>query len=69
MIQTKGNAIEYLLDYKNGKIKQGIGIGCELDKYVRFKKGQLNIILGHDNVGKTYFITWYFLALALTNKL
>lgn len=69
MIQTKGNAIEYLLDYKNGKIKQGIGIGCELDKYVRFKRGQLNIILGHDNVGKTYFITWYFLALALTNKL
>jgi len=69
MIQTKGNAIEYLLDYKNGKIKQGIGIGCELDNYVRFKKGQLNIILGHDNVGKTYFITWYFLTLALTNKL
>jgi hypothetical protein len=69
MIQSKGNAINYLLDYKNGKIKQGIGIGCELDNYIRFKRGQLNIILGHDNVGKTYFITWYFLALAMTNKL
>ena len=69
MIQSKGNAINYLLDYKNGKIKQGIGIGCELDNYLRFKRGQLNIILGHDNVGKTYFITWYFLALAMTNKL
>jgi len=69
MIQSKGNAINYLLDYKNGKIKQGIGIGCELDNYLRFKRGQLNIILGHDNVGKTYFITWYFLALAMTSKL
>lgn len=69
MIQSKGNATQYLLAYKSGKIKQGLGIGCKLDEYIRFKKSQLCIIMGHDNVGKSYFVTWYFLNLALKNNL
>jgi hypothetical protein len=66
MILKKGTAMQYLLDYKSGKIKHGLGIGTELDDYLRFKPNQLVIILGHDNVGKSYWINWYFLTLALT---
>jgi hypothetical protein len=65
MIHTKGSATQYLLDYKSGKIKYGLGIDTELDEYFRFKPSQLVIILGHDNVGKTYWLNWYFLTLAL----
>ncbi len=48
----KGDAIKYLIDYKNGKIQKGLGVDCILDDHLRFKRKQLNIILGHDNVGK-----------------
>lgn len=69
MQNSAGKSINYLLDYRNGKIKQGLEIGCNLDKYLRYKPKQLNIILGHDNVGKTYFINWYFLTLAIKHNL
>jgi len=54
MLKSAGDSLDYLLNYRNGKIKQGLEIGCVLDDYLRFKPKQLNIILGHDNVGKTY---------------
>ena len=66
---SKGIHAKYLLDYKHGKIKQGLGIDCHLDKHIRFKPKQLNIILVHDNVGKSYFVFWYFLVLALKHDL
>jgi len=69
MIHTKGSAIQYLLDFNSGKIKNGLGIDTILDDYLRFKKSQIVIILGHDNVGKSYFINWYFLVLALKHNL
>ena len=69
MVQVQGNVTDYLLDVKHGRVKQGLGIGCSLDNHIRFKRSQLNIILGHDNVGKSYFITWYFLSLALHHDL
>jgi hypothetical protein len=64
-----GDSAQYLLDYKHGKIKKGYGINCDLDNHLRFKRKQLNIILGHDNVGKTYWINWYFLTLAIKHEL
>lgn len=69
MVQVQGNVTDYLLDVRNGRIKQGLGIGCALDDHIRYKPAQLNIILGHDNVGKSYFVFWYFLSLALTHNL
>jgi archaellum biogenesis ATPase FlaH len=60
-----GDSIKYLLDFKHGRISQGLGIDTELDNFLVYKKGQLNIIVGHDNVGKSYFVNWYFLVLAL----
>lgn len=64
MILSKGHSTQYLKDYKAGRIPMGLGLGCDLDKHLVWKESQFNIILGHDNVGKTYFIEWYFLALA-----
>jgi hypothetical protein len=69
MLSKQGDALQYLLDVRDGKIKQGLGLDCFLDEHLRFKPKQLNIILGHDNVGKTYWINWYFLSLALKHNL
>ena len=66
---SKGIHSKYLLDYRNGRIKQGLKIDCKLDDHIVYKPKQLNIILGHDNVGKSYFINWYFLVLALKHEL
>ena len=69
MLITKGSSYSYLQAYKQGKIKIGLDTGTKLDKYLRFKKRQLNIILGHDNVGKTYWFEWYMLVLALRHDI
>lgn len=69
MILKDGHSTKYLEDYKNGLIPVGKGLGCQLDEFLLWKDSQLNLILGHDNVGKTYFIEWYFLANAVNNGL
>lgn len=66
---NKGIHTKYLLDYKHGRIKQGLGIDCKLDDYYVFKPGELTILCGHDNVGKSYWIFWYFLTVALKHDL
>lgn len=69
MILNNGHSTQYLNDYLDGKIPTGLTLGCDLDYNYTHKHGQLNIILGHDNVGKTYFMEWYFLALATNHDL
>ena len=69
MILQNGHSTEYLKNYRDGKISIGLGIGCDLDNYLRFKRKQLNIVLGHDNVGKSYWMEWYFLCLATLHDL
>lgn len=56
---------DFLDDVRSGRVHLGDGIDCELDRYLRYKPGQLNIIVGHANVGKTAWIVFYFTALAL----
>ena len=62
-------ATQYLEDYKKGNIKQGLELGCELDDFLRFKKGSFNMILGRDNVGKTYWRMWYYLVLSVKHNM
>lgn len=65
MIEKNENINQYLLDYVNGKIKMGLETGLpELDRVIRYKQGQFNIVNGLDNVGKTVWLMWYFLVLA-----
>jgi len=69
MILKDGHSKQYLEDWQDGKIEQGLGIGCEfIDQYVRWKQGQVNFILGLDNVGKTHLALWYFLCLAVHHE-
>lgn len=65
----KTEITKYLEDYHSGKIKLGYGINNPLDEYLRAKHGQLNIINGIDNVGKTVWILWYFLQLSIVHNL
>ena len=65
MILQKNNSIDYLFDVKDGKVKSGLSLGCDfVDDYIRFKKGQMNMILGGANVGKSYWFQWYALAVS-----
>lgn len=65
MILSNGAVTEDLLNYRDGNIEKGLGIDIEeFDKYVSFKRGEFTVILGHDNVGKTYWFFWYALALS-----
>jgi hypothetical protein len=69
-ILPRGHGLDYLHDLKDGKIQPGLGIGNQyIDQYLLFKKGQLNMVLGYDNVGKTYWILWYFLCLSMHHGL
>lgn len=66
MILRDNNSDQYLIDWKNGNIQLGRGIGSvEFDKHLRYKDGEFTIINGLDNVGKTIFILWYFLVLSV----
>lgn len=66
MIVNRQDISNYLEDVQRGAIKQGLGLGIPAaDDYFRWKKGNFNVIQGHDNVGKTYFRTWYYLVLSV----
>lgn len=56
---------EFLELLRNDKVPLGKGLGIALDNNIRFKEGSFNIILGHANVGKTYWLLWYLLCLSV----
>ena len=41
MLVNKGTSLEYLINYKEGKIKHGLDTGTALDNFLRFKQKQL----------------------------
>lgn len=64
------DTLEYLHKAKRGQIAQGMKLGIsDLDSFMRFKRGQFNIIIGHANVGKTtvalYIMMLYSVKLGL----
>jgi len=66
MITDQNEINQYLQAYHAGKISKGLDTGLPiLDESLRAKGGQLTIINGLDNVGKTIWILWYFLALSV----
>lgn len=55
-----------LEDIREGRVKMGLGMGMEIvDRHLRFKSGQFVMVNGHDNVGKTAWILWYFCVLSV----
>ena len=65
---NKDEGLDYLFNYSEGKITQGLGIDTILDDNWRYKQGEFNIILGLDNVGKTAWTMWYLTALNIQKK-
>jgi hypothetical protein len=61
--------LEYLNSVRDGSFKLGLGIDCDLDDHLRYKKTDFNVIAGHANVGKTLAILYYFLCLAIKHGL
>lgn len=59
---------DFLEQARQNKVPQGLGINNDLDNHLRFKAGSFNIILGHANVGKTYWVLWYLLCLSKIHK-
>lgn len=57
----------YDLDrYRNEGFKEGDYSGHrELDKHFRFKEGDFNVVLGHSNVGKSFFMWWLMVVSAV----
>jgi len=65
MLVDHRNNDEYLELLRLDKVPLGKGLGIALDNNLRFKEGSFNIILGHANVGKTYWLLWYLLCLSV----
>ena len=68
MILADKDSLKYLHAYKDGRIKQGLKIGCHLDNHFVFKRAEFNMVLGLDNVGKTNWLLWYLLCHAKLNS-
>ena len=59
-----------LEDIRENRIKLGLGIGITMpDNHLRYKKGQFVIVTGHDNVGKTAWVLWYYCVLSVKHGL
>jgi hypothetical protein len=69
LINNHRNQDEFLELLRQDKIPKGLGLGINLDIYLRFKHGSFNICLGHANVGKTYWLLWFLLAHSVKNNL
>ena len=62
--------IGILSDIRNGKIKEGLKLDIpEIDEYIRHKKTNFNIVLGHANTGKTTIILYYMLCYSVKHDL
>lgn len=69
-ILSKDYSNQYLIDWKDGKIKQGLSLGIpKMDEHFRYKKAEFTIINGIDNTGKTIWFMWYLLALSVKYNL
>ena len=63
MLIDYADQIRYLDKIREGKVKEGYGLGIpEIDEFFRFKRKNINVILGHANVGKTTAILALMLA-------
>ena len=68
MILKNESGKDYLDAVRDGSFVYGLKIDCDLDKYLRYKQGTFNVFAGHSNVGKTKFILYYYLCLAVKHQ-
>jgi len=59
-----------LNDFRQGKVPEALTLGNkEFDSKFRFVHGNMNFILGHNNVGKTHFTFYLMLLYSLKHKI
>ena len=57
-------------DFRKGKLPEALTLGhTEFDSHFRFVQGNMNFILGHNNVGKTHFTFYLMLLYTLKHKI
>ena len=62
--------IDKLNDFRKGKTPEALKLGHkELDACFRFVAGNMNFILGHNNVGKTHFTFYLMLLYSLKHNI
>lgn len=64
LVYNETAGMNHLTSLRDGSFKKGLGIGCDLDKHLRYKRSGIVVMAGHANVGKTLSILWYFTCLA-----
>ena len=65
-----GDVFSKLDDVRVGKVKEGLTYGqYTIDQYLRFKRGNFNIVIGHANVGKTSVILYLMLLQSVKNDI
>jgi hypothetical protein len=69
MLINHRNNDDFLELLRRNEVPIGKGIGTDLDTYLRFKEASFNIVLGHANTGKTYFVLYYLLCLSVKHDL
>ncbi len=65
MIHKDTAGLKHLRSIRDGSFKLGLGIDCDLDLHLRYKKADFNVIAGHANVGKTLGVLYYFICLSI----
>lgn len=70
MLINYSDHINKLNDFRNGKVKEALKLGHkEIDTSFRFVAGNMNFILGHNNVGKTHFTFYLMLLYSLKHNI
>mgnify|MGYP003114943667 FL=1 len=59
-----------LNDFRQGKVPEALKLGHkEFDSHFRYVQGNMNFLLGHNNVGKTHFTFYLMLLYSLKHKI
>ena len=70
MLINYSEHINKLNDFRQGKTREALKLGHkEIDSSFRFVAGNMNFILGHNNVGKTHFTFYLMLLYSLKHKI
>ena len=70
MLINYSDHINKLNDFREGKIQEALKLDHkEIDSSFRFVSGNMNFILGHNNVGKTHFTFYLMLLYSLKHNI